>query len=377
MDFILDDEQQAVSDLASQILGELLPPERLREIEQTDDWFARDAWHQLAKADLLGLCLPERAGGGGYGILEACLIAQQVGRNVAPVPYVASVVTTAMTIAEHGSDAQIASLLPGVIDGSSVLTSGLAEDGDIGRPAAPATHAVREGDGWQLHGEKRFVPWAHLADRIVVSARTGDDGVGLFLVDPHAAGVVLVREETVSLEPQYTLRLDGAAVRADDVVGSPADGAQIIAATVDRTIAALCATALGVCEGALALTASYVSEREQFGTKIGTFQAVAHRCADSYIDTEAVRLTSWQAAWRLGAGLPADEALAVAKYWASEGTQRVVHAAQHLHGGIGMDTDYPLHRYFRWAKILELTMGGATVSLLRLGDLLATEPVGG
>jgi alkylation response protein AidB-like acyl-CoA dehydrogenase len=131
----------------------------------------------------------------------------------------------------------------------------------------------------------------------------------------------------------------------------------------------------GVCEEALRITARYVSEREQFGTRIGTFQAVAHRAADAYIDTEAIRLTAWQAAWRLHAGLDAKDELAVAKFWAAEGGQRVVHAAQHLHGGIGVDTDYPIHRYFRWTKQIELTLGGATVSLLRLGAALAAEPV--
>ena len=117
------------------------------------------------------------------------------------------------------------------------------------------------------------------------------------------------------------------------------------------------------------------SEREQFGAKLGTFQAVGQRVADAYIDTEAIRLTGLQAAWRLSAGLPAAEAVAVAKFWAAEGGQRVVHAAQHLHGGIGVDRDYPLHRYFLWAKQLELTLGGATPQLLRLGSMLAAEPV--
>jgi alkylation response protein AidB-like acyl-CoA dehydrogenase len=130
-----------------------------------------------------------------------------------------------------------------------------------------------------------------------------------------------------------------------------------------------------VCSRALEITARYVSEREQFGSKLGTFQAVSQRAADAFIDTEAIRLTAWEAAWRLSVDLPAAEHLATAKFWAAEGGQRVVHACQHLHGGIGVDTDYPIHRYFRWAKVLELTLGGATASLLRLGAILAAEPV--
>ena len=130
-----------------------------------------------------------------------------------------------------------------------------------------------------------------------------------------------------------------------------------------------------MCTAALEMTAKYTSEREQFGKKIASFQAVGQRAADAYIDTEAVRLTTWQAAWRLSEDLSAAEEVAVAKFWAAEGGQRVVHAAQHLHGGLGVDRDYPLHRYFLWAKQLELTLGGATASLLRLGRALAAQPV--
>jgi alkylation response protein AidB-like acyl-CoA dehydrogenase len=133
---------------------------------------------------------------------------------------------------------------------------------------------------------------------------------------------------------------------------------------------------VGVCEEALRLTAEYTKTREQFGRVIASFQAVGQRAAEAYIDTEAIRLTAIQAAWRLASGLPAAEEVAVAKFWAADGGQRVVHAAQHLHGGMGVDRDYPLHRYFLWAKQLELTLGGATTQLRHLGALLASEPVG-
>jgi alkylation response protein AidB-like acyl-CoA dehydrogenase len=134
----------------------------------------------------------------------------------------------------------------------------------------------------------------------------------------------------------------------------------------------LAATMLGVCEGALALTASYVSERQQFGAPIGTFQAVAHRCADAYVDTEAIRLTTLQALWQLGQDRDAGRAVAVATFWATDGGHRVVHAAQHLHGGIGVDVDYPVHRYFRREKVVEALLGGNHAALARLGAALAT-----
>ncbi len=201
------------------------------------------------------------------------------------------------------------------------------------------------------------MPAADRAAAILVPARTDEGQVTVFLVAPDAPGLALEREHAVTGEPQWTLRLDGVACGLDDVLGPPESGGVVLRWTRDRMLAAICATQVGVCEEALALTSRYVCEREQFGTKLGTFQAVGHRIADAYIDTEAIRLTALQAVWRLDRDLDADDELMVAKFWAAEGAQRVVHAAQHLHGGIGVDLDYPIHRYFRWAKVLELTLG--------------------
>jgi alkylation response protein AidB-like acyl-CoA dehydrogenase len=376
MDFELTEEQHAIADLAGQILTDKLPPERLRDIETDDSgrWFADDVWRELAKADLLGVCLPEAVGGGGYGFLEACLLLERVGRAAAPVPLFATLVLGALPIAQFGSAAQQEALLPGVIDGSLILTAALQEDGDYSAPSLPTTTARRDGDRWRLDGEKTFVPAAHLAHRILVPARTGDGAVGVFLVDPATAGVSLDRRTAMSEEPLHTLRLNGVEVGGADLLGEADGGDEIVRWLADRATAALCSIQVGVCDGALRLTAEYVSEREQFGSKIGTFQAVAQRIADAYIDTEAIRLTALQAAWRLSDGLEADDELRIAKYWAADGGHRVVHAAQHLHGGIGVDVDYPVHRYFRWTKVIEPTLGHATAHLRVLGQRIAATP---
>jgi alkylation response protein AidB-like acyl-CoA dehydrogenase len=229
-----------------------------------------------------------------------------------------------------------------------------------------------------LDGVKTCVPAGTIADRVLVPA-TSPDGIVIAVVDTAASGVSRERQITTSGRPEAYLTLSGVRVAAGDVVGSPAGspaGAEILAWMVERATASLCAIAIGVCEEALRMTAEYTKTREQFERPIATFQAVGQRAADAYIDTEAIRLTAWQAAWRLSEGLPATAEVAVAKFWAAEGGQRVVHAAQHLHGGIGVDLDYPIHRYFRWAKVLELTLGGASPSLLRLGASLTNQPVG-
>lgn len=368
MDLELDENQRAIADLALQILRESLTRERLRAIEATDDRVARDEWGRLAEAGLLGVPLAEDVGGTGLGIVEACLVLEQVGRTVAPVPYLATVVGGAMTIDAFGSAAQRQRVLPRVCDGSLLLGPALIEDGNELAALPPATTARRAGDGWRLDGTKRLVAAAHVADLLLVSA-----GQGVFLVDPHAAGVTIERAESTTLEPLSTVRLAGVQVAADDVLGDADAGATIVAWMLRRLTAGLCSMQAGVCAEALRLTAAHVSEREQFGQKIATFQAVAQRAADAYVDTEAIGLTARQAAWRLGAGLDADEALDTAKFWAADGGFRVAHAAQHLHGGIGVDTEYPLFRYFRRTRQIELTLGGAAQHLVQLGERLAAR----
>src|SRR5438105_864397 len=371
MDFSFSEEQQEIQGLAAHILGDKVTHERLKEVEASPEWFDRDLWGELAKAGLVGIALPEDVGGGGFGILEASLVLEEVGRTVAPIPYLATVVLGALPIAEFGSDEQRRRLLPGVAEGDTVLTAALAEPLNPD-PLAPATVATPAASQWGLTGTKTLVPAAQLAATMLVPAATGDGAVGVFLVDPGGRGVKLERLLTTSGEPQFTVTLDGA---AGEPLGDPADGARIVEWIVERATAALCAVQLGVCEQALKMTAEYTSTREQFERPLAAFQAVAQRAADAYIDVEGVRLTAWQAIWRLAEGMPAANEVAVAKFWAAEGGQRVVHAAQHLHGGIGVDVDYPLHRYFLWAKQCELTLGSATPQLVKLGKSLADQPV--
>jgi len=372
VDFTLSDDQEAMAALAGRIFAEKLRPDRLREIEADESgrWFAEDVWLELAKADLLGVCLPESVGGGGYGFFEACLLLEQQGRAVAPLPLLATLVLGALPIARFGSAAQ-QSLLAGVIDGSVVLTAALAEAGDYLSPSRPGTEAVPDGAAFRLTGRKVVVPAAHLAARILVPARAGR-GVAVFVVDPGAGGVSIRPNTAINDEPLSTVELDGA---LGEPLGAVEAGAEILDWITARAIVGLCALQTGVCDAAIRLTADYVSSREQFGAKIGTFQAVAQRIADAYIDTEAIRLTAQQAAWRLAEELPAADEVHIAKFWACDGGHRVAHAAQHLHGGIGVDLDYPVHRYFRWAKVIEQTLGTATEHLRRLGRRIAAEPV--
>ena len=372
MDFSLTDDQRALSDLAAQILADRCTLERLKAIESTDERYDRELWAQLAKAGLLGASLPESVGGSGGGFLESCLLLEQQGRRVAMLPLLPTLVSAALPLVRFGSAEQQRCYLPGVVAGDTLLSAALTELNSDSR--APVTTAKRDGNGWRLDGVKVGVPMAHLAAAVLVPARISDGQVGVFIVDPKASGIALARQEAMNWETHFRMELSGVAVGSDALLGSTGHGAEILSWIIDRTTTGLCALAAGVCQEAVRLTAEYASNRKQFDQPIAMFQAVGQRMADSFIDNEAVSLTMWQAASRLTDEMPSDKEIATAKYWASEGGSRIGHAALHIHGGISIDIDYPIHRYFLWVKQIEYTLGAATPQLQRLGALIAAEP---
>jgi 3-oxocholest-4-en-26-oyl-CoA dehydrogenase beta subunit len=381
MDFTRSEAQDELAGLARKILAE------------------RDApWADLAAAGVLAAGLPEAAGGSGLGLLEQCSVLIELGRAVADVPYLASIVLGAGAIAAFGTPAQAERWVAAAGRGSVVLTAALAEeDGDD--PRVPSVSAVRATAGaWVLSGVKTAVDFAPQADLFLVPA-TAADGVMVFLVSPSDDGVIVEPQQLTDFAPAGRVVLDGVTVDDDRVLGLPgssgtsgtsgtsgssgssgSSGREVADWLVSRATVGLCARQCGVLERALELTAEYARSRVQFGRPIGSFQAVAQRLADAYIDVEAVRLTMWQAAWLLAEGsrVPEDsgagDAVATAKFWAADAGHRVAHTAVHVHGGLGIDTSYPVHRYFVAAKHHEFALGGATAQLRRIGAALARGP---
>jgi alkylation response protein AidB-like acyl-CoA dehydrogenase len=363
MDFAYTDDQASLQGLAHEILSERAGHEHLKELEAASfSVFDRDLWHRLATAGLTGLAIPEVHGGAGLGFLELAALFEEVGRAVAPVPAVATL-TTAYVLA-RGAPTLVDSHLAAVVAGDALLTVAFDETTEV---TAGQTDA-----GWVLDGEKGFVPYGAEADLVVVPARTSDGATLLAAVHPGAPGLSCAELHTTNREPQALLGFSGVQVEPGCVMQ---DGQAVLADLVRHHTAALCMVAAGVCQAALVMTAKHTSEREQFGKKIASFQAVGQRAADAYVDAELVRLTALQAAWRLSEGWPAEDEIAVAKFWAGDGGMRALHACQHLHGGLGVDLDYPLHRYFLWGKQIEHELGTPTRQLLTLGARLAATPV--
>jgi alkylation response protein AidB-like acyl-CoA dehydrogenase len=366
MDFQLSEEQIEVQNLARQILSDQCDNEQLRAFDDAPLRFNKKLWADLAEAGLLGVALDEQFGGMGFDFSTLCLFIEEVGRTAAPVPVVPVLVSAALALQKHGSEAAKKALLPAVASGEKLLTAALIEPGNED-PTTAYTLAVETSGQWQLNGEKTCVPMAEAADHILLSAHV-DSGVAVFAVERNATGVVLEAQIPTAGENQYHLTLDNVSAK---LVAEGEDAQNFLRDAQLYSMAAFCAQAVGVTDKMMRLTASYTSEREQFGVKIATFQAVGQRAADCYIDVECLRLVTQQAVYRLASGADASEEVMIAKIWAGDACHRVSHAAQHLHGGMGVDRDYELWRYCLWAKHIELSLGSSAELIEKLGDSLA------
>jgi alkylation response protein AidB-like acyl-CoA dehydrogenase len=372
MDFSIEENEQAVVELAREILEDQATNDRLKELDAKETAYDDTLWAALAKSNLLGTAIPEKYGGSDLGFMSLCLLLQEVGRTVAPIPAFPALVLGALPLARFGSEAQKKDWLPGTVNGEQFLTAALTEY-ESSDPQAPLTRVEADGDGYRITGLKTNVPGALQAIAILVPARFEDGSIGLFYVAPDADGVTLTVQTTSDGQPHAQVELASARVTKDARLDAQNDGSEVLRWLVERAVAARCMMQLGVTERALEMTAAYSRERIQFDRPIGSFQAVHQRAADAYINVEAVRLTALEVAWRLSNELSAEHHVTVAKYWAAEGGQSAAYACQHLHGGIGIDLDYPLHRYFTWAIQIEHDLGSAKHQLDRLGREIAAS----
>ncbi len=375
MDFKSTEAAADLGGLVRTITESVCTPERQRELDGFEERFDRELWRNLIDADVLSAAAPESLGGGGFGVLEQVAVLVALGRQMAAVPYLESAVLGAGALAEFGSETlQRDWATPGV-SGEKILT--VALDGEMGQgpvqatgAAGPATSDRARDGGYRLTGTRTQVGYGPVADAFLVPAET-DSGVKVFLVAAADAGVSVTSLKTTGHGSVGHLELQGVDVESDRVVG----GGDVVGWLTTHAILGRTAFQLGVLERALELTAEYAREREQFDRPIGSFQAVAQRLADGYIDVKGLRLTTTQAAWRVSEGLPADLEVATAAFWAADAGHRVAHTTVHVHGGVGIDLDHPVHRYFLAAKQTEFAVGGATGQLLRIGRELADTPV--
>ncbi|MCP3818027.1 acyl-CoA/acyl-ACP dehydrogenase [Streptomyces sp. A3M-1-3] len=357
MDFTPSEEQQAAQELAARIFGALATHERLSAAGTGTD---AELWKALCAAGLTAAVED-------IGLVGLVLVLEEQGRTTAQVPLAATCVYGLLAIAAYGTDGQCARLLPDLRDGSAVATGAFPARGG----------AVWADAAGRLTGTLPLVPWLRDATHVLVPdaeralwiVRTTDDGVTVEPVEttaPWTAGRL-----TLTVAPAERLG-EGEGGSGPGSGSGPRSGAYASVLAAART--AFAGLQAGVCAGSLARAVTHTSTRQQFGRPLSTNQGVLLRAADAYMDTEAIRVTAYEAAWRLDAGLDAAAAALTAGWWASEAGTRVVHAGQHLHGGTGADLDHPVHRHFLWGRQLDAYLGTGPELLAELGQLLAKEP---
>ncbi|WP_227998946.1 acyl-CoA dehydrogenase family protein [Nocardia australiensis] len=355
MDFSFTEEQSDLAGLTRALLTDWTA-------KNTPDGTGldRSLWAALTSSGVIEAALPAPIGGG-LGLTEQCSVLIEIGRTLAPAPYLTSVAVAASAIATFGDDRQWQRWVAPVASGTATLAVALTTEENRFRAESAAT-------GWQISGTHSAVPAAAFADAFLIEAAT-PQGALLFVLDRDTPGLHATGQHVVDSTDAALLELDGVTVGTGSTLGTPGDGAAEWAHR--RATIAACAHQLGVLTRALELTSEYALTRKQFDKPIGSFQAVRQRLADAHIDVEAVCLTLWQAAWREFQGLPADAEIATAKFWAAEAGHRVAHTMVHVHASIGIFLDYQVHRYFLAAKRGEFLFGAATEQLRLLADAIS------
>jgi alkylation response protein AidB-like acyl-CoA dehydrogenase len=371
MDFALSEEQEMLRKSARDFLSVECPKKVIREIEASDLGYSPELWKKMASLGWMGLAMPEEYGGAGLSLLDMAVLFEEFGRAAMTEPMFSTVVLGALPILAWGTEEQKKAFLPKVAAGELFLTLAMAEPKVNEDPRFIATQAMTKDDGFLIHGTKLFVPYAHIADYLLVVARTkgvaGDrKGITILIVDRKAQGINITPLVTIAADKQFEVGFDKVFVSPRNLLGSLHNGLAPIQETLKKATAIQCAEMVGAAEQEMLMTAEHTKNRMQFERPIGTFQAVQHRLADMFIDVNGVRWTAYQAVWRLSAGLPADREVAIAKAFANIACQRVAFSAQQLHGGLGVDKDYDLHFYFRRAKAFALTLGSTPSHLKTL-----------
>lgn len=363
MNFEFDPEQTMLRDMARDFLSKRCPPAHVRAMMTDARGYDERLYRELAELGLLGLPFPEQFGGAGLGAVEQALVLEEFGRAAYPGPYVASVVLAGGTLLAAEDGRQQERYLPGLAAGTTTGSFAFLED-DIGwGPDAIQLEATTSGGGYRLNGVKRFVPFAHVAEFIVVVAResgtTGPTGITLFAVPSDAPGLAIEPNVMLDLDSKVSvLTFNDVELTAEQCIGAPGAGWPVVETVLRRAAVAASAEMLGAARKALEMSVDYAKTREQFGQKIGSFQAIKHRLAEMLEATESAHAAVYYAAWADAANAPdAAFAASVAKATANKSARLVTGEAIQVHGGIGYTWEYDLHLYWKRAKHLEPLYG--------------------
>jgi alkylation response protein AidB-like acyl-CoA dehydrogenase len=376
MDFGFSEEQGMLRKLAHDFLAKEAPMPTVRRMMEDDLGYSVETWRKMSELGWMGLIFPQDLGGTGLCILDLVVVLEEMGRALMPGPFFSTVLLGGSSLLEAGNDAQKTRYLTPLIAGELKATLAVAEAGGAWDAAAVTATATADGGGFLLNGTKRFVPDAHVADLILVAARTesskGGESVSLFAVDVPKDGVTVRTLETLDHTRKLCdVKLEQVRVGPDSLLGARGAGSTILQRVLDRAKVALCAEMCGGAERALEMSVEYAKVRVQFDRPIGSFQAIQHKCANMLSLVESAKAATYYGAWAVSNDVPeASLAAAMAKSYASDAYRVVTGEAIQIHGGIGFTWEHDLQLYFRRAKASELTFGDGTFHRARVAELI-------
>jgi alkylation response protein AidB-like acyl-CoA dehydrogenase len=366
MALVLTEEQSMLRDSARGLISDKAPVAHLRQLRDSRDatGFSRDLWKTFAEMGFAGLLVPEEFGGSGLGCVEAGVVMEEIGRNLTPSPFLSTAVVAASALLRGGNKAQQSEYLPKITAGDLVAALAI-DEGAKHRPLQTDLQAVRSGNGFKLNGAKALVVDGHVADLLIVAARSAGgagerEGVTLFLVDSKSKGVATERTIMVDAHNAARINFDNVEVTADSVLGEVDGGFALLDGVLNIGRGAVASEMVGLSEEVCGRTVAYLKERKQFGKAIGEFQALQHRAAQLYIEIEITRAAVLKALQALDAELAnAATAVAVAKARAGTTAARAVQEGVQMHGGMGMTDQFDIGFFMKRARVCEELFGDA------------------
>lgn len=372
MDLGLNEAQQMLKNSAQEFLEAECPDTYVREMEEDENGYTSEMWQKLAEQGWLGLIIPEKYGGVELEFQDLAILLEEMGRYMLPGPYFSNVVLGGMSIMDSGTEEQKQEYLPRLAEGQIIVTLALNEPSGRWDAEGIQLSATENGDNYTLNGTKLFVPNAHVSDYIVVAARTGsgENDISLFIVSSQTNGVNQTLLKTIASDRQSEVSFDNVSVSSSSLLGEKNQGWKTIEKVLQWGAIGKCAEMSGGGQSVLDMTVEYAKQRTQFGRPIGTFQAIQHHCANMATDVEGAKFITYQAAWMLSEGLPADREVAMAKAWVSDSYKRVCALGHQSHGAIGFTKEHNMQLYSRRAKAAELAFGDSDLHLDKVAEII-------
>ena len=372
MDLGLNEAQQMLKNSAQEFLEAECPDTYVREMEEDENGYTSEMWQKLAEQGWLGLIIPEKYGGVELEFQDLAILLEEMGRYMLPGPYFSNVVLGGMSIMDSGTEEQKQEYLPRLAEGQIIVTLALNEPSGRWDAEGIQLSATENGDDYTLNGTKLFVPNAHVSDYIVVAARTGsgENDISLFIVSSQTNGVLQTLLKTIASDRQSEVSFDNVSVSSSSLLGEKNQGWKTIEKVLKWGAIGKCAEMSGGGQSVLDMTVEYAKQRTQFGRPIGTFQAIQHHCANMATDVEGAKFITYQAAWMLSEGLPADREVAMAKAWVSDSYKRVCALGHQSHGAIGFTKEHNMQLYSRRAKAAELAFGDSDLHLDKVAEII-------